>query len=123
METFFNNEVIAAGLYFISNKIIHVHLSGTLKEYLNLSPAYILRYAITMWGKENGYEMIHHGGGRTASREDTLFQFKKQFAKNTDFEFYLGKKIWNQEVYNELCQAADVDKDEEFFPAYRRVLK
>ena len=76
-----------------------------------------------MWGKENGYELIHHGGGRSSSEEDNLYMFKKQFAKNTKFDFYLGKKIWNQDIYNELCKVANVSKDEEYFPAYRKVLK
>ena len=123
VEVIYNNQTIAAGLYYIYNNIIHIHLSGTLKEYLNLSPAYILRYGVTIWGKENGYELIHHGGGRTFSEEDSLYLFKKQFAKNTKFEFYLGKKIWNKEVYKELCNKVNVFTDEDFFPAYRKVLK
>lgn len=120
VETIYNNETIAAGLYYVYNGIIHIHLSGTLKEYLHLSPAYILRYGVTIWGKENGYKLIHHGGGRSSSEEDSLYLFKKQFAKNTNFEFYLGKKIWNEDIYNKLCEKANVSKDEEFFPAYRK---
>lgn len=123
VEVIYDNKTIAAGLYFICNKILHVHLSGTMIDYLHLSPAYILRYAITTWGKEHGYEMIHHGGGRSSSEEDNLYKFKKQFAKNTKFDFYLGKKVWNKEIYDRLCEKVNVSKDEEFFPAYRKVLK
>lgn len=120
VEAIYEGKTIASGLYFIYNKTIHIHLSGTLSEYLYLSPAYILRYAVTLWGKENGYELIHHGGGRSNSPEDSLFKFKKQFAKNTEFDFYIGKKIWNEEVYNKLCEIENVDKNEEYFPAYRK---
>ena len=67
--------------------------------------------------------MIHHGGGRSSSEEDNLYKFKKQFAKNTKFDFYLGKKIWNKEIYNKLCNEVKVSKDEEYFPAYRKVKK
>lgn len=123
VEVIYNNKIIAAGIYFICNNILHVHLSGTLREYLDLSPAYILRYAITKWGKEHGYEMIHHGGGRSSSEEDNLYKFKKQFAKNTKFDFYLGKKIWNQDIYDKLCKKVNISKEEEFFPAYRKVKK
>ena len=115
----YEGKTIASGLYFIYNKIIHIHLSGTLKEYLNLSPAYILKYAVTIWGKENGYELIHHGGGRTNSEDDSLYKFKKRFANNTEFDFYVGKKIWNVDVYNKLCELKRVDYNMEFFPAYR----
>ncbi|MEJ8767642.1 peptidoglycan bridge formation glycyltransferase FemA/FemB family protein [Oceanobacillus sp. HCA-5259] len=121
VEAIYNDTTIAMGFYFIYDKIIHIHLSGTLSEYLYLSPAYILRYAVTLWGKENGYEMIHHGGGRTNASDDGLYLFKKQFGKNTNFEFKIGKKIWNSEVYNSLCEVTNVEKNTNFFPAYRQV--
>lgn len=120
VEAIYKEKIIASGLYFLYNNIIHIHLSGTLNEYLYLSPAYILRYAITLWGKDNGYEIIHHGGGRSNSEEDSLYKFKKQFAKNTEFDFYIGKKIWNQEIYNKLCDIKKIDREEEYFPAYRK---
>lgn len=119
-EVFYENKVIAAGFYFISNKTIHVHLSGTLTEYINLSPAYILKYATVIWGKKNGYEMIHYGGGKSNSPEDSLYKFKKKFAQKTEFEFYVGRKIWDIDKYNELCRMAGVGNDVEFFPAYRK---
>ena len=122
VEAIYEGKTIASGLYFVYNKTIHIHLSGTLSEYLYVSPAYILRYAVTLWGKENGYELIHHGGGRSNSPEDSLFKFKKQFAKNTEFDFYIGKKIWNEEIYEKLCKLKKKEKEEDFFPAYRKDL-
>lgn len=123
VETNFEETTIAMGFYFIYEDYIHIHLSGTLSEYLYKSPAYILRYGVTMWGKENGYKMIHHGGGRTSDLEDGLYKFKKQFGKNTSFNFYLGKKIWNKDIYLKLCDFYDVDSQSEFFPAYRGNIK
>lgn len=120
IEAVFEGKIIAVCLYFIYNKLIHVHLSGTLNEYLNLSPEYILQYAITLWGKENGYELIHRGGGRSNSEEDSLYLFKKNFAKLETRDFYISKKIWNNKIYNKLCELKNVKKDEEFFPAYRK---
>lgn len=119
VEAIYHGETIAAGLYFTYNKIIHIHLSGTRSEYLYLSPAYILRYAVTCWGKENGYELIHHGGGRSNSSNDSLYLFKKQFAQNTEFASYHGRKIWNYDVYNKLCSAVKRQSDQDYFPAYR----
>lgn len=120
VEAIYENKTIAAGLYFIYEKTIHIHLSGTLSEYLYLSPAYILRYATMLWGKEHGYEMIHHGGGRTNELKDSLFVFKKQFGQNTGFDFYIGKRIWNNQVYKCLCEVVSEDMLSDYFPAYRR---
>ena len=122
-EAIYKEKTIAAGLYFVYGDIIHIHLSGTLSEYLYLSPAYILRYAICCWGKTNGYALVHHGGGRSNSTEDGLYKFKKQFALNTEFEFYVGQKIWNEEIYDQLCELLKIDKNIDFFPAYRSVHK
>jgi len=119
VEAIFEGKTIAAGLYFVFDKIIHIHLSGTRSEYLHLSPAYILRYAVAMWGKENGYYVIHHGGGRSNARDESLFLFKKQFAQNTEFEFWVGRKIWNTDIYGILCEACGADRNSPFFPAYR----
>jgi len=119
VEAIYEEESIAMGLYFVYDKMIHTHLSGTLSEFLYLSPAYILRYAVTKWGKEKGYKLIHHGGGRSNSLQDSLYLFKKQFGKNTEFEFYVGKKVWNREIYNKLCEYEKVNKGSEFFPLYR----
>ncbi|TPE68981.1 GNAT family N-acetyltransferase [Halalkalibacterium halodurans] len=119
VEAIYEDQPIAMGLYFIYKNVIHIHLSGTLTKYLYLSPAYILRYAVTLWGKENGYEMIHHGGGRTNDINDTLYKFKKQFGKNTEFDFYIGKKIWDLNIYNRICAENSIDSDIDYFPAYR----
>ena len=119
VEAIYEEKVIAMGFYFVYKDYIHIHLSGTLSEFLHLSPAYVLRYGVTQWGKENGYKIIHHGGGRTNSPDDTLYKFKKQFGKNTEFQFFIGKKIWNKEIYKQLCQVRKVDENTEFFPAYR----
>lgn len=122
VEAIYQEQPIAMGLYFIYGDLIHIHLSGTLSEYLHLSPAYILRYAVTEWGKENGYDLIHHGGGRTNDQQDGLYTFKKRFGANTEFDFHIGKKIWNEKIYNQLCEKTHTKDEEDFFPAYRKAI-
>lgn len=119
IEVLYENKVIAAAFYFVYGDIIHAHLSGTLNEYLNLSPAYIIKYATAMWAKENGIKLIHYGGGTTNKKDDSLYIFKRKFTKGTEFKFYTGKKIWNKEKYEELCKLNNIAIDTDFFPAYR----
>lgn len=119
VEALFEGKVIGAEMHFAYNNLIHTHLSGTLAEYHHLSPVYVMTYAIAMWGKENGMDLIHVGGGTTNEPDDSLYLFKKKFGKNTDFNFYIGRKVWNQEIYQALCSAMGVSPQEEFFPAYR----
>lgn len=117
VEALAGDKPIAAGLYLCSGKTIHVHLSGTLTEYLHLSPAYVLKYATVLWGKENGFELIHYGGGRSNAPDDPLYVFKKKFAAHTEFDFYIGRKVWDAEKYAEL---SDGMEDGGFFPLYRK---
>ena len=120
VQAIYENKVIAEGLYFIYNKTIHAHLSGTDTEYLHLSPAYVLKYATVIWGKEKGFELIHYGGGTSNSEDDPLYIFKKKFSKNTSFNFYIGKKIWNEDIYIKLCKKSNTfEKNITFFPEYR----
>nr|MCR4990343.1 GNAT family N-acetyltransferase [Lachnospiraceae bacterium] len=121
VEAVFEERTIAAGMYFLYGDLMHIHLSGTLNEYLYLSPAYILRYALATYGKEHGYKMIHHGGGRSNSPEDSLYLFKEQFAQNTKFDFYIARKKWIPDVYSAICKKANVSEDIPYFPAYRSV--
>lgn len=119
IEVLHENKVVAAAFYFSYGKIVHAHLSGTLKDYLHLSPAYVIKYATAIWAKDNNMGLIHYGGGTTNSEHDPLYQFKKKFTRNTEFSFSVGKKIWNNEVYEKLCRYAGVEKNTDFFPSYR----
>ncbi|MCZ0873509.1 peptidoglycan bridge formation glycyltransferase FemA/FemB family protein [Peribacillus sp. AS_2] len=120
VEVNYEDKTIASGFYFVYGKIIHAHLSGTLQDYLHLSPAYIIKYATVKWAKENGKDIVHYGGGTSNSKEDPLYQFKRKFGRNSEFEFYIGKKVWNREIYNELCEKKEIGEELDFFPAYRK---
>ena len=115
----FEGATISSGIYMACNKYVHAHLTGTYTDSLSYYPAYIMEYGMTLWGKAHGYQLFHHGGGRSNAPNDSLYLFKKQFAHNTEFEFYLGKKIWLPDIYNYLVQMRSLDNDSSFFPRYR----
>lgn len=119
VEALYKTQVIAAELHFRSGPTLHTHLSGSLAEYSHLNPVYVMTYAITLWATEQGIELIHSGGGVTTAVDDSLYLFKKKFGKNTEFEYYTGYKIWNQEIYQHLVELTKTDEAGEFFPAYR----
>lgn len=119
VEAVYEGKVIAAGFYFVYRDIIHAHISGTLTDYLYLSPAYIIKYATVMWGKSKNLSLIHYGGGISNSDDDPLYKFKRKFGKNTEFKFYIGKKIWNEEIYQKLCKIKGIGDSIDYFPAYR----
>ena len=118
-KVYFADQLIAMGVYFRYGDYLHAHLSGTLTEYLQYSPACILKYIMALYGHEKGYSLIHYGGGTTNSPNNGLYKFKREFGRNTKFDFYIARKVWNEEVYSELCRLSEVDPNSAFFPAYR----
>lgn len=120
VEALFEGQVIGMELHFVYNDVLHTHLSGTYSQFHLLSPVYVMQYATVLWAKEHGIRLIHGGGGRTNSTDDSLLRFKQQFAKHTRFAFYSGRKIWNEEIYQKLCEETNTSVTEEFFPAYRK---
>lgn len=119
VEVLYEGKAIAMGLNLIYGKTIHIHLSGTLDEYHHLSSAFVMRYALAMWGKEHDMDLIHEGGGITGEIDDPLYLFKKQFGKNTEFTFHVSYKIWNRKIYELLCKTVGVELKIDLFPAYR----
>lgn len=119
VEVSYQGHIIGMSLNFVCGDFIHVHLTGTLQEFHQLSPAYVLQYALALWGKEQGKELIHHGGGRTGEPDDKLYLFKKKFGRNDEFAYFTGQKVWNLPVYEQLCRAVNAPLDAAQFPAYR----
>ena len=118
VEVMYEGKCIACGLYFLYEDKMHAHLSGTRHEYLNLSPAYILKYATALYGQEHGYSFIHYGGGTSNDPENPLYKFKSKFTKSDPLWFKIGKKIYNQEIYDMLVEKTGTEQLS-FFPQYR----
>ena len=61
--------------------------------------------------------------GGVGSTQDNLYKFKKAFNRNDDLEFYIGKRIFMPEVYDELIKIRQneesFDCNKKYFPAYR----
>ncbi len=118
-----NGGIIAMSIMLFANKQMHYHLSGSKMEYRNLAPSNLLLYKAALWGCEHGYKTFHLGGG-VGSGEDNLYKFKAAFNRKSDYQFSIGKQIFDQEKYNKLVEIrktsdASFDATSNFFPLYR----
>lgn len=112
-------KIIAASIMLAANGQMNYHLSGSLKEYQHLAPTNLLLYKAALWGFANGYKTLYLGGG-VGSGEDSLFKFKKAFYRDDDLKhFYIGKKIYSEEVYEELVSKRCNIENVNYFPKYR----
>lgn len=114
-----DDKVIASSIMLMANEMINYHLSGSLKEYSSLAPSNLLLYETAIWGCNNGYKTFYLGGG-VGSGEDSLYKFKKSFYRLDEVNrFYIGKKIFNKEKYNELIVVREDNIESNYFPKYR----
>lgn len=117
--------VTAIAIFLFANGQAHYHLSGSRQEYLNIAPMNLLLYEAACWACRNGYKTLHMGGGVGAGH-DSLYKFKKSFHRGKDAEFWIGKKIYNEEMYQKLVEMRKRDigfnGNTGFFPAYRGVI-
>lgn len=114
---------IAMSLMIFANGRLNYHLSGSDIEFRNLAPSNLLLYKTALWGCEQGFKTFHMGGG-VGSGEDGLYKFKAAFNKNSDYQFSIGKQVFNQQKYVELVKFrresdSGFDETSNFFPLYR----
>ena len=119
----YEGQIIAMSIMLFGNKQMHYHLSGSALEYRNLAPSNLLLYKAALWGCEHGYKTFHLGGG-VGSGEDNLYKFKAAFNKMSDYQFSIGKQVFDQEKYDELvairaAEDSNFKKESKFFPLYR----
>lgn len=112
-----DGQVIAASIILAANGRMNYHLSGSLREFSSFAPGNLILYTAALWGYANGYKTLYLGGG-VGSGEDSLFKFKRAFYKGHLNHFYIGKKIYNQEKYDELVGMRE-PTDGRYFPKYR----
>ena len=113
-----DGQVIAASIMIGANGYLNYHLSGSMREYSSLAPTNLLLYQAALWGCANGYRTFYLGGG-VGSGEDSLFKFKRAFYKGDLNHFFVGKRIYDTEKYDELLSMRTEIKDTGYFPKYR----
>lgn len=118
----YDQKIISMSMILFGNDNMHYHLSASDREYQSLAATNLLLYEAACWGCENGYKSFHLGGG-LGSKEDSLYNFKKAFNKNSETYFSIGKKIFDNTKYQDLVDIrnikADYKQEPKFFPAYR----
>lgn len=109
---------IATAILLRSGVRLNYHLSGSKQEFQNLAPTNLLLHEAALWGYANGCQTLHLGGG-VGSGEDSLYRFKKSFYRGDPCQYYIGKKIFLTELYDELVSKREALPDNCFFPRYR----
>jgi hypothetical protein len=113
-----DGELLGSVLGMGEPPLLHYHLGGTADAGRDAGASHVALYTLARWGAENGYEVLHLGGG-VGGRADSLLEFKRRFAPHGHIPSSLGKAVHDLDAYGRLTGSREVDWDG-FFPAYRR---
>ena len=113
--------IIAMSMVLFCNEQMHYHLSCSDREFRAYAATNLLLYEVALWGHENGFKSLHLGGG-VGGQEDSLYQFKRSFNRQSENRFAIGAKVFNEVVYNWLVETRKAKGSalrSDFFPLYR----
>lgn len=117
-----DGEIVASVLYFKYGDFMHTHLTASTPKGNRARAVEIIKVHRAVRAKEEGYRWCHLGGGFSNDPEDSLFKFKRKFSKSAPFDFYIGKSVYDREVYAQLEAIASGRQglsDDSYFPSYR----
>jgi hypothetical protein len=121
VHVLYEGEVISTELVLYGTENCYSFLGGTNSDFFHLRPNDLLKYEIIKWAKKTGLNRFVLGGGYGS--DDGIFKYKKSFAPNGVYDFYLGKKIFNKEKYDLLVEMRKSNGknivSNTFFPEYR----
>lgn len=118
---FLEDKVISAHLTLFGDTYAYGFLGGNLQEYFHYDANTFLEYHMIDWLKKKNLSYYTVGGGYRG--EDGIYNFKKKFDKKGIHTFYVGKQIYNTDIYKKLVAIREkepgFDPETSFFPAYR----
>lgn len=97
----YDNKPISGSMFMFSHDYAHYHLSGRDRSYSKIAANNAVLWYGVKKAKERGCKWFHFGGGTTSEDDDMLLHFKQNFSKDNG-EFWIGKRVHNQQIYNEV---------------------
>lgn len=98
-----DGQVIAGSMFMFSDDYAHYHLSARDREYSRYAANNLILWYAIQKAKERGCKWFHFGGGTTCEEDDSLLKFKREYSK-TLCEFWIGKRVHNQAVYDKIVE-------------------
>ena len=114
----YEGKIISSELVIYGAENAYSYLGGTDRDFFDMRPNDYLKYEIIKWAKEKGLKNFVLGGGYGA--DDGIYQYKLCLAPHGERDFYIGRKIFDQDNYEKLIKLRDGEiLNEKYFPTYR----
>ena len=96
------------------------YLRASLTEYNRTGVNTLMYWSMIRSAKAHGCHYVHFGGGTSGDPENSLLKYKMNFSQTLS-EFWIGKKVHNQTVYDQIV-AQWKEKYPESYEAHRVML-
>lgn len=107
------DETLVSSIMILDEATVSYYfLSATLDDFLKSHVNALLLHEIAIIVRNEGQKKFFLGGGRVG-----VYDFKRRFSQKT-LPYFIGKKIHNQTIYDELVSLTK-RQDNTFFPKYR----
>ena len=117
----YQEKVIAGSMFMYSDDYAHYHLSARDRAYSRYAANNLILWYGIQKVKKLGCRWLHFGGGTTSDDNDSLLKFKRDFSKTVG-EFWIGKRIHNQIVFDEIVRQWKTNYPESFALHYNKLL-
>jgi len=98
-----DSKVIAGSMFMFDKDYAHYHLSARNRAFSKYAANNLILWYSIQKAKERGCKWFHFGGGTTGADDDMLLHFKQNFSKENG-EFWIGKRVHNQVVYDQIVE-------------------
>lgn len=126
---YFEEKPISSELLLVSDDSIFSFLGGTDENFFDKRPNDFLKVEALNWARLQNKKYYVLGGGY--GFEDGIFKYKKSFFPNDVVSYSTGRKILNQQIYDDLVKQVSKYRksieleelegnDESFFPLYNK---
>lgn len=110
------DKVITCEIVLLGSNTAYSFLGGTYHDYYQYRPNDFLKHSIISLLKEKGYHKYLLGGG-----SEGVFKYKKSFSKNGIIPFHIGKKIHNNDIYEQIVKQWE-EKNDKKIPLFKHFL-
>lgn len=87
----------------VSEEYYGNYLRASLTEYNRTGVNTLMYWSMIQSAKTHGCHYVHFGGGTSGDPNNSLLHYKMNFSKTLS-EFWIGKKVHNQTVYDQVVE-------------------
>lgn len=99
----YEGKPISGAVIMFSDDYAHYHLGARDLNYNKIAAQNVVFWYSIQKAKERGCKWFHFGGGTSGDENDKLLHYKRFFSQDTG-EFWIGKRIHNQLVYDTILE-------------------